>query len=205
MVSRVPFFIVASANVPADNLKDFIAQAKLKPGGFNLASSGTGGAPHLAGQFFSMKAGITLTHVPYKGVGPATIDLLTGNVHLLFTGLASVGKHVEAGKLKLLAFAGPSRSPAAPNVPTAHEAGLTNFEGGVWYGLFGPAGLPKHVSQRIAAEVAKALVSAQIQELFARFGAIPSPTTPEEFAKIFRDELVTQGEVVKAAGIRTNF
>jgi tripartite-type tricarboxylate transporter receptor subunit TctC len=149
-----------------------------------------------------MQAGISMTHVPYKGVGPATLDLLTGNVHILFTGLASVGKHVEAGKLKLLAFAGTRRSSAAPQVPTASEAGLPGFEGGVWYGLFGPAGLPKPIAERLAVEVAKALQNRQIQELFGRFGAEPQPMKPDEFAALFRRELAIQADVIKAAGIR---
>lgn len=202
MISKVPFFIVASGSVEANTLGEFIAQARKKPGQFNLASSGTAGAPHLAGEFFAMQAGISMTHVPYKGVGPATLDLLTGSVHILFTGLASVGKHVEAGKLKLLAFAGTRRSAAAPEVPTASEAGLPGFEGGVWYGLFGPAGLPRPIAERLAAEVAKALQNRQIQELFARFGAEPQPMKPDEFAELYRRELTIQAEVIKSAGIR---
>lgn len=202
MVSKVPFFIVANGSIPANSLKEFIALAKSKPGAFNLASSGTGGAPHLAGQFFSMEAGISLTHVPYKGVGPATFDLLAGNVHILFTGLASVGKHVETGKLKLLAFAGLRRSPAAPNIPTADESGLPGFEGSVWYGLFGPAGLPAPIAERIANEVRTALQRESIKELFGKFGAEPNPMTPKVFAEVFRRELVLQAEVIKAAGIK---
>jgi len=205
IASRTPFFVVVNASLPVNSVKDLIAMGKAQPGKLNLASSGAGTAPHLAGELFALEAGIKMTHIPYKGNGPALLDLLKGDVDLLFTGLSTIAPHIQAGKLKALAYASPTRSPMMPNVPTVSESGLPGFEAATWYGLFGPANLPAHIRDRLAAEVAKALQSKDMQDRFRAMSAEAVWNTPAEFAALFREDMVKQAAVVKAAGVNLKF
>jgi len=205
IVSKTPFFVVVNGALPTNSVKDLIQLAKSQPGKINLASSGTGTAPHLAGEMFALEAGIKFLHIPYKGNGPALLDLLKGDVQLLFTGLSAVAPHVKAGKLKLLAYAGQKRSPQMPDIPTVAESGLPNFEGNTWYGLFGPAGLPREIRDRLAMEVAKIMQTKDMQDRFVAMSAEPVWNTPDEFAALFKEEMVKQAAVVKASGASLEF
>lgn len=205
IASKTPFFIVVNASLPVKNVQELIAMAKAQPGKINLASSGAGTAPHLAGELFAMEAGIKMTHIPYKGNGPALLDLIKGDVHVLFTGLSTIAPHIKSGKLRALAYCSQTRSPMLPDVPTVSESGLPGFEAATWYGLFGPANLPANIRDRLAREVATALQSKDMQDRFKAMSAEAIWNTPDEFSALFRADMVRQAAVVKASGVSAKF
>ena len=148
MIADLPFVMMASTAVPANNVKEFIALAKADPGKRTYASSGQGGSPHLTAEIFQTASGIKLTHVPYKGGGPAMTDLMAGHVDILFASILEGSGHVKSGKLKALAISSASRSPALPDVPTLAEAGVSNSESGSWIAMFAPTGTPQQSGLR---------------------------------------------------------
>jgi len=186
-----------------DSVKDFIKYAKANPGKLNMASSGNGTSIHLAGELFKTQAGVFMVHFPYRGSAPAVLDLLGGNMDVMFDNLPSSLPHIRAGKLKPLAVTSLQRSAALSDIPTVEEAaGFKGFDATSWFGLLAPAGTPPDVVSRIQQEVAKALKSPAINEKLVAQGAIPSGNSPAEFARHIDAEHRKWAQVVKASGAK---
>jgi tripartite-type tricarboxylate transporter receptor subunit TctC len=209
LVAGVPNVMVMNAEKAAklgiNNVADFVKYAKAHPGQFSMASSGNGTSIHLAGELFKSQTGIFMTHIPYRGSGPALLDLIGGNVDVMFDNLPSAMPQIKGGKLKAFAVTSAQRSTAMPELPTVEEAGkLKGFEASSWFGLLAPAGTPPDVVSRIQQEVAKALATPAIKEKMLAQGAIPSGNTPQEFAKLIDAEISKWAKVVKASGAKVD-
>ncbi len=190
-----------------NNVHDFIKYAKSHPGKLNMASSGNGTSIHLAGEMFKHMTGIFMTHVPYRGSGPALMDLVAGNMDVMFDNLPSSIQQIKGGKLTPLAVTSAKRSSALPDVPTVEEAGgpaLKGFEASSWFGLLAPAGTPADIVSRLQQESAKALASPAVREKLEAQGAIPGGNTPVEFARMIADEHAKWARVVKASGAKVD-
>jgi tripartite-type tricarboxylate transporter receptor subunit TctC len=196
-----PNVIVVHAGVPAKTLAEFVALAKQKPGQLDYASSGVGGAGHLAGELLKQRAGINLVHVPYKGGGPAMTDLLGGRVAMYPAVPSTAQPHVEAGKLRALAVTGLARIPTMPNVPTVAESGYPGFEAANWYAFVAPGKTPKDILDFWNRELVKALNDPQVKADLARHGLEPAPGTREELARYIDLETEKWGKVVREAHI----
>jgi tripartite-type tricarboxylate transporter receptor subunit TctC len=204
LVATVPNVMITQASLPAQNLQEFIAYAKSKPGALNFGSGGAGTSNHLAGELFNIVAGTNLVHIPYKGVNLAMQDVLAGNVHLVFIGIPAAAPHIRSGKLRALALVAPQRSAALPEVPTVAEAGMKDFEVTTWYGVLAPAGTSRAVIQRLNAELAKIMHSPELKEKLAGSGTEPRTSTPEEFAAYIKSEIAKWGEVIRKAGVKAD-
>jgi tripartite-type tricarboxylate transporter receptor subunit TctC len=189
------------------NVQDFIRYAKANPGKLNMASSGNGTSIHLAGELFKAMTGTYMLHMPYRGSAPALLDMVGGNMDVMFDNLPSSMAHIKAGKLKALAVTSARRSDALPDVPTVEEAGgpeLKGFEASSWFGLLAPAGTPPEIVQRIQQEVAKALATPAVKERLVAQGAIPGGNTPAEFTALIDSEHRKWAQVVKASGAKVD-
>lgn len=211
LVAAVPNVMVVNADkareMNINNVQDFIRVAKASPGKLNMASSGNGTSIHLAGELFKSMTGTYMIHFPYRGSGPALMDLVGGNMDVMFDNLPSAMQQIKAGKLKALAVTSAQRSPALPDVPTVEQAGgpsLKGFEASSWFGLLAPAGTPPDIVNRIQQEVAKALAAPAFKEKLQAQGAIPSGITPAEFAKLIDSEHRKWAQVVKASGAKVD-
>lgn len=209
LVAGVPNVMVMNtekaAKLGINSVADFVKYAKAHPGQFSMASSGNGTSIHLAGELFKSQTGIFMTHIPYRGSGPALLDLIGGNVDVMFDNLPSAMPQIKGGKLKAFAVTSAQRSTAMPELPTVEEAGkLKGFEASSWFGLLAPAGTPADVVSRIQQEVAKALATPAIKEKMLAQGAIPSGNTPQEFAKLIDTEITKWALVVKASGAKVD-
>jgi len=188
-----------------NSVADFIKYAMSHPGKVNMASSGNGTSIHLAGELFKTMSGVYMVHFPYRGSGPALLDLVGGTMDVMFDNLPSSLPHIKAGKLKALAVTSRQRSAALPDVPTVEEAGrLNGFDATSWFGLLAPAGTPPDIVNRIQQETAKALNTPAIKEKMLAQGAIPSGNTPAEFAKHIDAEHKKWAQVVKASGAKVD-
>lgn len=196
MIAELPFVMLAGPSVSAKTPKEFVALAKAEPGKRTYASSGQGGSPHLTAEIFQGAAGIKLTHVPYKGGGPAMTDLMAGHVDILFASVLEGSGHVKAGKLKALAVSSATRSPALPDVPTLAEAGIANSESGSWIAMFAPAGTPQTIIDKIAADIKEAVAQADTRQTLIGQGATPWSTTPAELKSIIDRDRVRYGKVI---------
>ena len=197
-----PNLVVIQPTVPANTLAEFIKLARENPGKYTYGSSGIGGAGHLAGELLKMMAKVDITHVPFKGGGPAMTAMLGGQIHSYFATPVAAGPHVKAGKVKALATTGPKRDPFMADVPTVAESGYPGYQATNWYGYYAPAKTPKEILERLNKEIVKALNSAEVKELLAKQGLEAAPGTPEELAKFSKAESETWGKVVKQAGIK---
>jgi len=189
------------------SVSDLVRAAKANPGKLNVASSGNGTSIHLSAELFKSMTGTYMTHLPYRGSGPALIDLLGGSVDLMFDNLPSSLPHIKAGKLKALAVTSVVRSSVLPDLPTIAEAGgapLKGFEASSWFGLLAPAGTPTEVVNRVQQEVAKSLASPAVKERLVSQGAIPSGITPTEFARHIDVETRKWAQVVKVSGAKVD-
>src|SRR5467141_5440031 len=204
LVATVPNVMVTHPSVPTNTLAEFIRVAKTRPGEMNLGSGGSGTSNHLAGELFNIVAGVRLVHVPYKGVNLAMSDVLSGQIQLVVIGVPAVAPHIKAGKLRALALVAPQRAAALPEVPTAAEAGLPNFEVTTWYGILAPAGTPKTIVTRLNAELVKIMHSSDLKERLAAMATDPATSTPEEFADYIKREIAKWGEVVRQAGVKAD-
>ncbi len=204
MIAQVPNIVVVHPSVPVASVKELIALGKAKPELLNYGSSGNGAPSHLAGEMFKTAAGIKMTHVPYKGAGPAVNDLLAGQIQVMFAPIVAVLPQVKSGRLKALAVTSAARSPAAPELQTLAEAGLPGYEISSWFGLFTPAGTPQPIVDRLHREVAKALQSADVRERFAKEGAEPVASTPAETAAYVKSEYAKYGRIVKDNNIKAD-
>ncbi len=202
MIAELPFVMLAGPSVNAKTPKEFVALAKAEPGKRTYASSGQGGSPHLTAEIFQGAAGVKLTHVPYKGGGPAMTDLMAGHVDILFASVLEGSGHVKAGKLKALAVSSATRSPALPDVPTLAEAGIANSESGSWIAMFAPTGTPQAIVDKIAADIKEAVAQADTKQTLIGQGATPWSTTPSELKAIIERDRVRYGKVITDRSIK---
>ena len=203
-VMSAPSVLVVAPAAPFGDLAGLIAAAKAKPGTLTFASSGAGGSPHLAGELFKLRAGIDLTHVPYKGAAPALTDVVSGVVSMGFMTALSAVPHMQSGRLKPIAVAAERRLPQIPAVPTMAELGLKDFEVSSWSGLFAPARTPPEIVAKLQREVARILALPDIRDKFAAQGAEPVGSSPEQFRGYVRSEIDKWAQVVRASGARAD-
>lgn len=201
MVTRAPQVIVASMSLPANNLQELIAYAKENPDKVNYASSGVGSIQHIAGELLQQVTNTKMTHVPYKGAGPAVNDLLAGTVDLFITTPASVVSHIKAGKLKAFAVTGEARVPRLSDVPTAAEAGLNNYKLDSWFAVYAPSGTPDKVVQKLNSEIEKILAMPEIRQRAEDSGTTVETMTPVELDAYTRKELDFWGNVIRSAKV----
>lgn len=199
LVASAPFILVVHPTLPVKTVKDLIALAKSKPGQINYASASAGGMPHLAGELFNMMAGVKLTHIPYKGAAPATIDLHAGQVSLMFNNMLSAMPHVKSGKLRAIAVTSAKRSAAVPELPTIAET-ITGFEASGWYATFAPAATPKDLIAKLNAEINRRMKDPDVAQRLAGDGVEAVSMTPAEFGTYLHNEILKWGKVVKISG-----
>ena len=202
-VSRVatqPNILAVHPSLPVKSLADLLAHARAKPGAINYASGGNGSGPHLATELLKMLAGINLTHVAYKGTGPALNDLLGGQVQMMIAVMVSTLPHLASGKLRGIAVTGATRSSSAPDIPTIAESGVPNYEFNTWYGIQVPAATPRPIVIQLNADVLRALQGADVRARFAAGGLEPLPSTPEQFNAMVRAEISKWTKVAAAIG-----
>jgi tripartite-type tricarboxylate transporter receptor subunit TctC len=202
-VATGPQVIAVGASQPAKDLKEFIAYAKANPGKVNLGSAGIGTQTHLAAENFAYAAGIDLTHVPYKGEGPAMTDLMGGQIQVVTPNLGAAIGLVQQGKIRALAVTSPHRNPQLPDVPTVAET-IPGFENAGWFGLMAPAGTPREVIDRVQKDSAKILLSDEFRAKLALQGMVPVANTPAEFAAAIRDESARWAKVIKERNLSAN-
>ena len=202
LLAKVPNIFVVNASVPAKDLTEFIALAKQKPDGLNYGSAGNGSAGHLAFEYLKHVTGMSITHVPYRGTGPQLQDLLGGRIEAASAGTPALMSHIKSGKLRPIAVGTPERIPALPDVPTVAELGYPGFETSQWYGIIGPAGMPKEIVEKLSSEINKALKTNAITARFAADDARAGGGTPADFSAFIRAEQERWSKVVKAANIR---
>ena len=200
-----PLVLVVHPSVPAKSVRELIALMKAQPGKLNTATSGIGSGGHLAAELFKSMAGVDMTFVPYKGGALAYIDLIGGQVDLMFTSPAATLSYAKAGKLRVLATTGAKRSPATPELPTVAEAtGIRGYEAGLWYGVVAPDGTPRAVIRLLNAEIVKALQFPDVRGTLAAQAVEAVSSTPEEFATHIRSEIAKWAKVIKDANIHAN-
>jgi tripartite-type tricarboxylate transporter receptor subunit TctC len=205
MLASGPYALVVNPQkTAAGSVRELIAMAKAQPGRIDYASSGNGSSQHLAGALFNAMAGVALSHVPYKGSGPAMQDLLAAQVGVSFAGVPNVLGHVRAGKLRALAVTTPARWSELPDVPTLAEAGVPGYEATLWLSLSGPPGMPTPIVQRLHAEISKALSDPEVQRNFRSGGVEALSMTPAELNAYMRAEYEKWGRVVKDTGATVN-
>ena len=196
-----PNIVVVNSAFQASSVKDLIALAKTKQGGLTFASPGAGSAPHLSGELFQRMAGVQMVHVPYKGIPPAVTDLLGGRVSMLFTTTISAAPHLKSGKLKALALTSARRLPSMPDVPTIGET-VPGYQAEAFQGVVAPAGVPRPIIEKLAAEITTLVKSREIGERFEADGAQPVGSTPQQFSAFLRSEMLKWGKVIREAGIQ---
>jgi tripartite-type tricarboxylate transporter receptor subunit TctC len=197
-----PYALVINPSVPAKSVKELIAVAKAKPGALNYGSSGTGGISHLAGALLGSLTGTTLVHVPYKGGGPATIEVISGQIQMLFGTLLLTGPHIKTGRLRVLAVTTPQRWPGTPELPTMQEAGVPGFVITQWYGMLAPAKTPQPVVVKLNKEIARILHQPDVKEKLAADGADAVGNTPEQFGAHIRSEIAKYAKLIKQIGLK---
>lgn len=200
-VISAPQIIVIRADLPIKNFKELIAYAKANPGKLNYASSGNGSLQHVTGAMLEQQAGIKMTHIPYKGTGPALQDLLAGQVDITFGTAPPFMQHVASGRLRVLAVTGKTRLPSLPDVPTTAEVGYPKVDATSWFGVFAPAGVPKPIIDKLSAEIAKVVQSPAFRQRAIDLGASADYENPKQFTDHVANELVSWANVVKAAKI----
>ena len=201
-VAEMSMLLVVHPKVEAKTLKEFVALAKARPGKLNFGSPGIGTTGHLGLAMFMHAAGVKITHVPYRGAAPAVADLIAGQIDGVVDNPPTVIGHIQSGKLRPLAVAAKSRMALLPDVPTAAEGGVANYEASSWFGIVAPAGTPPAIVARLHKEIVAALKNPAMQARFAKTGARLVGNSPQEFAAQIRAERVRWGEIIKAAGIK---
>jgi tripartite-type tricarboxylate transporter receptor subunit TctC len=199
-----PYALVVHPSVPAKSVKELIALAKAKPGTINYGSSGTGGLSHLSGALLAHLANIQITHVPYKGGSPAMIDVIAGQIQMLFSTILQSHTHIAAGRLRPLAVTTAKRSRAMPDLPTMAEAGVKGYEVAGWYGVVAPARTPKPIITRLNQEIVRALRMPDVGEKMAADGSEPVGSTPEQFGAHIKAEVAKWRDLIQKAGIRAD-
>ena len=188
--------------VAAKSVQELIQLAKAKPGQLTFASAGNGSGGHLSGELLKILAGINMTHVPYKGIAPALVDVISGQVSMTFASIISGLPHVKSGKTRALAVSGGHRSPAAPELPTMMESGVRGYESSTWYGLLAPRATPRAIVAKLNREVVAIINLPEVKSHLLAEGAEPVGNTPEEFGEFIKSEITKWGKVIRAAGLR---
>jgi tripartite-type tricarboxylate transporter receptor subunit TctC len=202
LVAAPPQVIVASPKLPVNDLKGLIDYAKKNPGKLNFSSAGNGTSHHLAGEQFKEMSKTFITHIPYRGAGPALIDLMASQVDIMFDGMGSSAQHIRSGKIKALAVASSKRNPAFPNLPTASEAGLPGYEVSTWYALWAPRGTPQPIIDKMTAEVTRAMNTPELKTIWLNNGSETPNLTGEAFGKFVSSEVKRWNQVVKTSGAK---
>ena len=203
VIATPPQVIVVNAQrVPVNDLKSFVEYARKNPGKLNFGSAGNGTSHHLAGELFKLQTKTSLTHVPYRGAGPALQDLIGGQLDLMFDGLGSSAAHIKGGRIKALAVASPKRAPGFPDVPTTAEAGVPGYEVSTWYAIWAIKGTPNEIVDRMGSEVQKALASPELKTIWQNNGSDIPQVSQAQFAAMLNTEIARWGQVVKDAGVK---
>jgi tripartite-type tricarboxylate transporter receptor subunit TctC len=202
LVVQAPFLLLTHPSLPVRSVKDLLALARAKPGGLDCGSAGHGSSTHMAFELFKALSGVKITHIPYKGTGPALIDVMAGQVHMLFGNVLSTLPYARAGRLRALAVTTAKRSTVLPDLPTIAEAGVPGYENSTWHGWLGPAGMPPAILSRLNAELVKAARAPDLAEKLAADGGEGVGSTPEQFARHIATEMARWRKVVKQAGIK---
>jgi len=202
LVAVTPNMLVVHPSLPVKTVKDLIALAKSRPGALNYPSAGVGSSSHLAGALLDILAHISMTHVPFKGGGPAMIATISGEVQLMFATMPAALPHVKTGKVRPVAVTTQKRSLAMPELPTIAESGVKGYEAATWYGLLAPAATPRAVVDRLHGETVKILAAPESRKRLTDLGFEPVGNTPAQFAAYIKSEIAKWGKVIKAAGIR---
>jgi tripartite-type tricarboxylate transporter receptor subunit TctC len=204
-ITSAPNVLVVHPSLPAKSVRELIALAKAKPGQIDYASSGNGSTQHLTGALFASMAGIKMTHIPYRGSGPVTADLLGGQVQVAFPGIAGMLPHIKTGRLRALGVTGGKRSPELPNVPTVAEAGVKGYEMVAWFGVAGPKGLPRDIQMKLHGDLLRILKTPEMAGSLQAVGQEPAwQDTPEKFFDFMKVEADKWAKVVKASGAEVN-
>jgi tripartite-type tricarboxylate transporter receptor subunit TctC len=202
LVASVPELLVVPEQLPVKDFKDLLAMAKAQPGKLNFGSSGEGSMPHLAGELLKINAKIDIVHVPYRGAAPAVTDLLAGNIQMIFLDTPVLLPLIKAGKIRALAVAAKERVPSVPDVPTMSELGLANVNAENWYGMIGPAGIPKEIVDKLNSVATAALKDPGVIDKLAPQGARLVGDKPDQFGAFIKSEIDKWAVVVKASGAR---
>jgi tripartite-type tricarboxylate transporter receptor subunit TctC len=201
MISKLPLVMEITDSIPAKTVPEFIAYAKANPGKISMASGGSGSASHIGGEFFKMKTGIDMVHVPYRGGAPALVDLIGGQVQIMFSPLPESLAAIKAGKVRALAVTTAERSQALPDLPTVAET-IPGFEASTWQGIGAPKGTPAEIVDKLNKEINAALADPKIKERLADLGSIPTPLSPAAYEKLIADETDKWGQVIRDANIK---
>jgi tripartite-type tricarboxylate transporter receptor subunit TctC len=201
-VANAPFVVVVHPSVPARTLPELIAYAKANPGKLNYGSGGTGTSAHLSGELLKLQAGLDIVHIPYKGGAATLTELLAGRIQLAVDAVSTYLPFIEKGDLRAIAAATATRIESLPDVPTAREAGLPNFETGAWAGLLAPGGTPRAVLQQISADVASIVGQPETRAKWSKLGIEAVGSTPEQFGRFMDAELKKWTEVVRVSGAK---
>jgi tripartite-type tricarboxylate transporter receptor subunit TctC len=197
LICELPFVLMASPKLAANSVKELIAQAKADPNKVTYASSGNGGSPHLTAELFKGLTGTQMTHVPYKGGGPAMVDLMAGHVDILFASVLEGSGHIKSGRLKGLAVTHAKRNPALPDVPTIAEAGVPGGESGSWIALLAPAGTPAEIIARLNADIREVVAAADVREKLIGQGAVPQSGSPAELQALIDADAKRYGRIIR--------
>ncbi len=201
-LAAVPFVVVVNPSLAANTTRELIASARAADGKLTYSSAGNGSVNHLLGEMFGSAAGVKMTHVPYKGAGPALADLIGGQVQVSFTSMPSVIGHIKGGKLRAIAVTSRARSETVPELPTLAESGLPGFDVNPWFGLLAPAATPAAIVSQINREINELLASADLRARFAGQGAVPLAASPAEFAALLKQDIEKWAKVVKDSGAK---
>jgi tripartite-type tricarboxylate transporter receptor subunit TctC len=204
LLATSPFILVVNANVSARSVAELVAAAKAKPGTITFCSAGNGTVPHLAGELFKLRAGVDVVHVPYKGGGPAIIDLVGGQVDMMFATPIEVAQHVQSGKLRVLGATSQKRLPAYPDAPTLGESGYPGFEVASFFGVLAPAGTPRDVVAKLAGDLAWVMEQPEVRERFASQSATANVQDPAAFARFLDAEREKWADIVKRSGAKVD-
>ncbi len=202
LICELPFVLMASPKFAPNSVKELVALAGAKPDTVTYASSGLGGSPHLTAELFQILTGTKLTHVPYKGGGPAMIDLMAGHVDLLFASVLEGSGHIKAGKLKGLAVTHAKRNAALPDVPTIAEAGVKGGESGSWIALLAPAGTSSEIIEKVSKDIKDTVSAADVREKLIAQGAVPQASTPAELQKLIDADRARYGRIIREKGLK---
>lgn len=202
LVASAPLVIVTGSDSPFKTLADVVKAAQAKPGTINYASAGSGTVSHLAAESFQKAANVKLTHIPYKGASQGITDVMSGEVQLFVSSIPTMLPHIKTGKLRAIAVTSTKRNDSLPQVPTIPESGYQGFEAVTWFGVLGPANLPKEVVNKLTADINNALQDPELKKKLQEQGADVMGSTPEAFAKLIRDDIVRWGKVVKESGAK---
>jgi tripartite-type tricarboxylate transporter receptor subunit TctC len=202
LLCELPFVLMASPKLAANSVQELVAYAKANPGKVTFASSGQGGSPHLTAEIFQLATGTQMTHVPYKGGGPAMTDLMAGHVDLLFASVLEGSGHIKSGKLKGLAVTHVKRSPALPDVPTLAQAGVKDAESGSWIAQLAPAGTPQAIVDKVGADIKEAVASPEVKEKLIAQGAVPQASTPRELQALIDNDRLRYGRIIREKNLK---